>query len=140
MSDKSFMEAMNNLFTYGTTDPVIPAKPEIMTWAAFQKKTSEDLDGIVMEHAKTEGLVYVGGKCRFTATPDENDKAHYIVNVDVELYYKDQFKADKNFQIYPLHNEKKYAEFDLQDTETRTQLEKLKKEQLEFNVQAPQTK
>ncbi len=140
MNDKTFLEAMSNLFTYGTTDPVISPKPEIITWESFQKKTSEDLDKIVMEHAKVEGLVYVGGKCRFTATQNENDKEHYIVNVDVELYYKDQFKADKNFQIYPLHNEKLFSEFDLEDKDTRLQLEKLKKEQLEFNVQAPQTK
>ena len=114
--------------------------PKKLTWEEFVNKTEKDLDKRLIEHAKKEGLVYVGGKGRFTVTKEKDKNDEFIMNVDVELYYKDQFKADKNFQIYPLHTERKFEDFVLDDEETKTQLEKLKSEQYEFNVETPQIK
>lgn len=93
---------------------------------------------MLIAHAKKEGLVYIGGKCRFTVTAAENNAEKFILNVDAELYYKDQFKAEKNFQIYPLHTEKPFEMFDMEDQETARQLEKLKTEQFEMTVEKPQ--
>lgn len=111
-----------------------------LTWEKFVEKTGKDIDNRLIAHAKKEGLVYVGGKCRFTVTASEQDENKFILNVDVELYYKDQFKAEKNFQIYPLHTERCFEEFALDDEETKNQLEKLKTEQYEFKVETPQIK
>ncbi len=121
-----------NLFAFNDVKKNTPLK-----WSEFIKKTSDDIDKRLIAHAKKEGLIYVGGKCRFTVTSDE--KNENILNVDAELYYKDQFKKDKNFQIYPLHTERTFSEFMLDDEETKSQLEQIKKEQFEFNVEAPQT-
>lgn len=53
------------------------------------------------------------------------------------LYFKDQFKTEKNFQLYPLHREVKFSEF-TEDAETREQLEKIKTEVVELDVETPQ--
>ncbi len=113
-------------------------KTKPLTWTEFLEKTGNDIDKRLIAHAKKEGLIYVGGKCILTVTESENDK--FIMNVDVTLYYKDQFKAENNFQIYPLHTERKFEDFALDDEETKNQLEQIKNEQFEFNVEAPQNK
>lgn len=111
-----------------------------LTWKKFIEKTGSDIDKRLIAHAKKEGLVYVGGKCRFTVTSSEQDQNKFVLNVDAELYYKDQFKAENNFQIYPLHTERNFEYFALDDDETKNQLEKLKTQQYEFNVETPQAK
>jgi len=111
-----------------------------LTWEEFIKKTGGDLDKRLIEHAKKEGLIYIGGKCRFTVTASEKSDKKFILNVDAELYYKDQFKAENNFQIYPLHTERKFEDFALDDEKTKNQLEQIKNEQYEFNVEVPQIK
>lgn len=108
-----------------------------LTWQAFVEKISNDLDERIIAHAKEEGLLYIGGKCHFTATKANEKSEDYILNVDAELYYKDQFKMENGFQIYPLHTDKRFEAFDLDDEETKNQLEKLKSEQYEFNVETP---
>ncbi len=111
-----------------------------LTWEKFVEKTGNDIDKRLIAHAKKEGLVYVGGKCRFTVTDSEQDKNKFVLNVDAELYYKDQFRVENNFQIYPLHTERSFEDFALDDEETKNQLEKLKTQQYEFNVETPQMK
>lgn len=111
-----------------------------LTWEEFVTKTGSEIDKRLIAHAKKEGLIYVGGKCRFTVTVSEKDEEKFVLNVDAELYYKDQFKAENNFQIYPLHTERSFDGFVLDDEETKNQLEKLKTEQYEFNVETPQIK
>ena len=138
MARSKFFDDLEALFTSSGTAEQKKQKP--FTWESFLKKTGDDLDKRLIAHAKKEGLLYIGGKCRFTATVDENNTAVFIVNVDAELYYKDQFKADKNFQLYPLHTEKPFSAFDMNDAETVQQLEKLKTEQFEMAVAAPQIK
>ena len=85
-----------------------PKKP--VTWNEFLEQTGKDVDQQVISHARKEGLIYVGGKCKFTATKceEDKDKETFVVNVDAALYFKDQFKTEKNFQLYPLHREVKY--------------------------------
>lgn len=138
MARSKFFDDLEALFSSGDNSARKKVKP--LTWNDFLKKTGDDLDNRLIAHAKKEGLLYVGGKCRFTATADENNAEEFIVNVDAELYYKDQFKADKNFQLYPLHTEKPFSAFDMNDVETAEQLEKLKSEQFEMTVAAPQIK
>ena len=138
MARSKFFDDLEALFSSSDNSARKKVKP--FTWNDFLKKTGDDLDNRLIAHAKKEGLLYVGGKCRFTATADENNAEEFIVNVDAELYYKDQFKADKNFQLYPLHTEKPFSAFDMNDVETAEQLEKLKSEQFEMTVAAPQIK
>ena len=49
-----------------------PKKP--VTWNEFLEQTGKDVDQQVISHARKEGLIYVGGKCKFTATKCEEDK------------------------------------------------------------------
>lgn len=131
----SFFENINSLLSDAKK-----SMPSPLTWEEFLNKTGADLDERLIAHAKNEGLVYVGGKCRFTAVKSETDSEKFVLNVDAELYYKDQFKVEKNYQIYPLHTERRFDDFLLDDEETKNQLDKLKTEQYEFNVEIPQIK
>lgn len=135
MEKKSFFDDLDALFGSRSKSA---QKKEKFTWQQFLQKTSDDLDRMLIAHAKKEGLVYIGGKCRLTVTAAENNAEKFILNVDAELYYKDQFKAEKNFQIYPLHTEKTFEMFDMEDQKTARQLEKLKTEQFEMAVEKPQ--
>lgn len=110
-----------------------------VTWNEFLEQTGKDVDQQVISHARKEGLIYVGGKCKFTATKceEDKDKETFVVNVDAALYFKDQFKTEKNFQLYPLHREVKFSDF-AEDAETREQLEKIKTEVVELDVETPQ--
>lgn len=136
MAKRSFLDDLEALFSgQGTSDQ---KKKKLFTWQSFMEKTSNDLDKRLIAHAKKEGLVYVGGKCRFTVTADGDSPEMFVLNVDAELYYKDQFKKENNFQIYPLHTERSFSEFDMNDQETADQLEKLKTEQFEMTVERPQ--
>ena len=67
-----------------------PKKP--VTWNEFLEQTGKDIDQQVISHARKEGLIYVGGKCKFTATKceEDKDKETFVVNVDAALYFKDQ--------------------------------------------------
>ena len=114
-----------------------PKKP--VTWNEFLEQTGKDVDQQVISHARKEGLIYVGGKSKFTATKceEDKDKETFVVNVDAALYFKDQFKTEKNFQLYPLHREVKFSEF-TEDAETQEQLEKIKTEVVELDVETPQ--
>ena len=114
-----------------------PKKP--MMWNEFLEQTGKDMDEQIIRHARKEGLIYVGGKCKFTATKceEDKDKETFVVNVDAALYFKDQFKTEKNFQLYPLHREVKFSEF-TEDAETQEQLEKIKTEVVELDVETPQ--
>lgn len=114
-----------------------PKKP--VTWNEFLEQTGKDIDQQVISHARKEGLIYVDGKCKFTATKceEDKDKETFVVNVDAALYFKDQFKTEKNFQLYPLHREVKFSEF-TEDAETQEQLEKIKTEVVELDVETPQ--
>ena len=114
-----------------------PKKP--VTWNEFLEQTGKDVDQQVISHARKAGLIYVGGKCKFTATKceEDKDKETFVVNVDAALYFKDQFKTEKNFQLYPLHREVKFSEF-TEDAETQEQLEKIKTEVVELDVETPQ--
>ena len=53
------------------------------------------------------------------------------------VYFKDQFRSEKNYQLYPLHREVKFSDF-AEDAETREQLEKIKTEVVELDVETPQ--
>ena len=114
-----------------------PKKP--VTRNEFLEQTGKDVDKQVISLARKEGLIYVGGKCKFTATKceEDKDKETFVVNVDAALYFKDQFKTEKNFQLYPLHREVKFSEF-TEDAETQEQLEKIKTEVVELDVETPQ--
>ena len=114
-----------------------PKKP--VTWNEFLEQTGKDVDQQVISHARKGGLIYVGGKCKFTATKceEDKDKETFVVNVDAALYFKDQFKTEKNFQLYPLHREVKFSDF-AEDAETQEQLEKIKTEVVELDVETPQ--
>ena len=114
-----------------------PKKP--VTWNEFLEQTGKDVDQQVISHARKEGLIYVGGEGKFTATKceEDKDKETFVVNVDAALYFKDQFKTEKNFQLYPLHREVKFSEF-TEDAETQEQLEKIKTEVVELDVETPQ--
>lgn len=114
-----------------------PKKP--MMWNEFLEQTGKDMDEQIIRHARKEGLIYVGGKCKFTATKceEDKDKETFVVNVDAALYFKDQFKTEKNFQLYPLHREVKFSDF-AEDAETQEQLEKIKTEVVELDVETPQ--
>ena len=116
---------------------VAPKKP--VTWNEFLEQTGKDVDQQVISHARKEGLIYEGGKCKFTATKceEDKDKETFVVNVDAALYFKDKFKTEKNFQLYPLHREVKFSEF-TEDAETQEQLEKIKTEVVELDVETPQ--
>ena len=59
-----------------------PKKP--VTWNEFLEQTGKDIDQQVISHARKEGLIYVGGKCKFTATKceEDKDKETFVVNVD----------------------------------------------------------
>lgn len=135
MAKRSFFDDLDTLLGGRNRSSQTTKK---VTWQQFLQKTSDNLDRMLIAHAKKEGLVYIGGKCRFTVTAAENNAEKFILNVDAELYYKDQFKAEKNFQIYPLHTEKPFEMFDMEDQETARQLEKLKTEQFEMTVEKPQ--
>lgn len=104
-------------------------------WNEFLEQTGEDVDQKIISYARKEGLIYIGGKCRFTAT--KSNEETFVVNVDVALYFKDQFKTGKNFKLYPLHREVKFNEF-TEDEETQQQLEKIKTEVIELDVETPQ--
>lgn len=124
----------------GNTSSVPAAAPKKpVTWNEFLEQTGKDVDQQVISHVRKEGLIYVGGKCKFTATKceEDKDKETFVVNVDAALYFKDQFKTEKNFQLYPLHREVKFSEF-TEDAETREQLEKIKTEVVELDVETPQ--
>lgn len=126
----------------GNTSSVPAAAPKKpVTWNEFLEQTGKDVDQQVISHARKEGLIYVGGKCKFTATKceEDKDKETFVVNVDAALYFKDQFKTEKNFQLYPLHREVKFSEF-TEDEETQEQLEKIKTEVMELDVETPQIK
>lgn len=136
MAKRSFFDDLEAVFS-GKASSHNNSK-KLFTWQEFLKKTGDDLDKRLIAHAKNEGLIYVGGKCRFTATADKKSADSFIVNVDAELYYKDQFRAEKNFQLYPLHTEKSYSDFDMTDENTAQELEKLKTEQFEMTVEKPE--
>lgn len=136
MAKKNFFDDLESFF--GGKDSSEQKKKKLCTWQGFLKKTSDDLDKRLIYHAKKESLIYVGGKCRFTVTADEKNAESFVLNVDAELYYKDQFKTENNFQLYPLHTEKPFSMFDMTDSETVQQLEKLKTEQFEMMVEKPQ--
>ena len=124
----------------GNTSSVPAAAPKKpVTWNEFLEQTGKDVDQQAISPARKEGLIYVGGKCKFTATKceEDKDKETFVVNVDAALYFKDQFKTEKNFQLYPLHREVKFSEF-TEDAETREQLEKIKTEVVELDVETPQ--
>ena len=40
-----------------------PKKP--MMWNEFLEQTGKDMDEQIIRHARKEGLIYVGGKCKF---------------------------------------------------------------------------
>lgn len=143
---KSLFDNLGSFFDfYNTEEKKESGKP--LTWSEFLKKIGDDIDKRLIAHAKKEGLVYVGGKCRLTVLcvsvadaemlESQQNKDKFVLNVDAELYYKDQFKSEKNFQIYPLHTERNFEDFALDDEETKNQLEKLKTQQYEFNVETP---
>ena len=138
MARKSLFDDIGSFFDFHISDAK-QENAEKINWQEFLKKTGDDIDRMLVAHARKEGLVYVGGKCRFTVTSSEKDENKFILNVDAELYYKDQFKTEKNFQIYPLHTERTFESF-ANDEETKNQLEKLKTQQYEFNVEIPQIK
>ena len=135
MAKKSFFDDLDALFGSRSKSA---QKKEKFTWQQYLQKTSDDLDHMLIAHAKKEGLLYIGGKCRFTVTANTDKSDAFLLNVDAELYYKDQFKTEKNFQIYPLHTEKPFEMFNMEDQETAQQLEKLKTEQFEMAVERPQ--
>jgi hypothetical protein len=141
MEKKSFFNIFESIIDAKNTDSEKDSlKPENLKWSEFIEKTGNDIDKKLIAHARKEGLIYIGGKCRFTATESEQDKKEFILNVDAELYFKDQFKAEKNFQIYPLHTERCFKDFDLNDEDTTNQLKKIKVESYEFNIETPQLK
>ena len=41
-----------------------PKKP--MMWNEFLEQTGKDMDEQIIRHARKEGLIYVGGKCKLT--------------------------------------------------------------------------
>lgn len=92
MAKRSFFDDLDTLLGGRNRSSQTTKK---VTWQQFLQKTSDDLDRMLIAHAKKEGLVYIGGKCRFTVTAAENNAEKFILNVDAELYYKDQFKAEK---------------------------------------------
>ena len=58
-----------------------PKKP--MMWNEFLEQTGKDMDEQIIRHARKEGLIYVGGKCKLTATKTEGDTETFVTNVDV---------------------------------------------------------
>ena len=100
-----FFERLANMIdeeVNGNTASVPAAAPKKpVTWNEFLEQTGKDIDQQVISHARKEGLIYVGGKCKFTATKceEDKDKETFVVNVDAALYFKDQFKTEKNFQL-----------------------------------------
>jgi hypothetical protein len=137
MERKSFFNIFDSLMMDTGSTESKKASPKLLTWSAFLSKTSDDIDNRLIAHAKSESLIYIGGKCRFTVTESEQEKTKFILNVDAELYFKDQFKAEKNFQMYPLHTERSFEDFDLNDEDTKNQLEQIKIQQYELNVEIP---
>ncbi len=126
-----------NLFAH-LEEQTAAEKSAPMKWDDFLKKTSADIDKRLIVHARKEELIYVAGKCRFTITADKTGED--VMNVDAELYYRDQFLVENNYQIYPLHTERKLSEFQMEDQETADQIAQIRQEQYEFNVELPQIK
>ena len=113
------------------------AKPYV--WDKFMEYISDELDKKILNRCEEKKLEYVGGKCRFTPTVEKKEfSKKTILNVDAELYFKLPTDDEKNIERYPLHTERNYEDFNLEDEETVTVLRELIKNPLEVTVAKPE--
>ncbi len=132
-SKKSFFQMLQEAFS-GSAVPTLN-KPYL--WNDFMEYMSHEIDRQIIGYSRKKKYTYIGGKCRFTPTVNETefDKTT-ILNVDAELYFR--LPDGKKVERLPLHTERNYHDFNLEDADTLETLRSLFKEYLEVSVAKPE--
>lgn len=110
-----------------------------ITWNSFHETINKQLSQKIIDYAKSNGLVYVGGKCTYKAdiAEDEFSRTTTLL-VNVNLYFKEQFAEKKNIEEQHMTLKKNYAEFDyINDAETEQMLKEIVRNPVEENVIKP---
>ncbi|WP_295215554.1 hypothetical protein [Ruminococcus sp.] len=120
-----------------SVNPDEPEKP--YTWESFFKYMSNEIDKRIISHTAEKQLAYIGGKCRFTPTIEQDDFTKTTtLNVDAELYFQLPNDDEKNIERYPLHTERNFSDFNLKDESTLTTLKALLIQPLEVKIAKPE--
>ena len=132
-NERSFLQMLQELFS---TPAVVSLKKPYL-WKDFMEYMSQEVDRKILNHCKENKYTYVGGKCRFTPTVNETefDKTT-VLNVDAELYFR--LPDGERMERLPLHTERNYHDFNLEDKDTLRTLRGLLKERLEVTVAKPE--
>ena len=111
------------------------SQPHRFKWRDFIKYYNDLLDREIISFCTAHTQIYLGGKCRLSASvkEDEFTKETYLV-AEAVLYYRNQFTG-QNIQRN-LTNRFHYGEFE-RDADTLHMLRGLLSEPLEMEIAAP---
>ena len=112
------------------------AKEKLLLWDEFLEQMSNMIDQKILSYCKEHKCAYINGNCTFTGTLEgtEFDKVT-VLNIDALLYFTVP-QENKALRL-PLHTQRYYHDFDLENENTLEALRKIIKEQLIIEIAAP---
>ena len=109
---------------------------DLLLWKDFMQNMSDMIDEKIISYCQEKKCSYISGKCTFTGTTDESEfNKVTLLNVDAILYFTSQNK-NKAIRL-PLHTERFYSDFNIEDEETLNSLRNVLKEQFIIDIAAP---
>lgn len=107
-----------------------------LIWNEFLEYMSNMIDDKILSYSKENNCAYISGKCTFTGTVEGTEFDKFtVLNVDALLFFTAP-KEDKAIRL-PLHAQRCYHDFDLEDQPTLEALRNVLKEQLVIEIAAP---
>lgn len=128
----TFIKSFQSTFSKEET----PSEKKLLVWDEFLDYMSNMIDNKIISYCKENSCKYIRGKCTFTGTVEETefDKIT-VLNVDAILFFTAS-KEDKAIKL-PLHTQRCYHDFNLEDQPTLGALRNVRKEQFIIEIAAP---
>ena len=116
-----------------------PNDSKKVTWNAFHEVTRNQLAQQIISYAKTNSLIYMGGKCTYKADTYEDEFCKMTVMIVVaDLYFKEQFADEKNVEVQHKTLRKDFSYFNYKkDIKTLETLRRIVNNPLEENIEKP---
>ena len=128
----TFLRSFHSTLSSETTE----ARGKLLLWNDFLEQMSNMIDQKILSYCKEHKCDYINGNCTFTGTLEGNEFDQVtVLNVDVLLYFTAP-QENKALRL-PLHTQRFYHDFDLENEETLDALRKVLREQLVIEIAAP---
>ena len=128
----SFLRSFHSTLSSETTE----TRGKLLLWNEFLEQMSNMIDQKILSYCKEHKCDYINGNCTFTGTLEGNEFDQVtVLNVDVLLYFTAP-QENKALRL-PLHTQRFYHDFDLENEETLDALRKVLREQLVIDIASP---